>query len=568
MKLRVIMLGGMAASGFLPVAHGQFVPSFLDIPGTRIGLPGEGYLVARPNPLANRFGDEYTGWIDIRHPARVSANLPNFNSGYDMSDHQLRIRTTTLTDSNGVSAAPNIARDFHYANRIWGGSQAGLSVIQDAHRNYTSGGANPGGLPVTFTFPPEVGGSSAVFDGRIGSATNNLTGGPATRRIDMYYVADMDDIPGNRFRGYAFNSSANTLPSQGLNNPGDFRPFFVVATTGGDTAVADTFAHEIGHFLLNGPSVDNPSPGDPGHSATKTNLMASGSIRWYPGQPAGDLNPSPGGPPSAISSSILTIGKTMRLNTDGTPAVGGIDQLTAGNGTLSQVRRVFDSTGNSSSTNYLHLNRNAGAGDRVDFDFMADVGRMDGNVASTDVNNLDGIPGADNFPGTTGERLYFGIGSSTASDQTGKDKTGLGTFNALPDYAGAFFKYADVFSLSTMYSDSDINPSGDVSTREGSLDYNVQFRDALGNVSAGVPTVVFTDGWSLDTSVDNFVCRWVPSDPNFNPVGLFIIALEGTFNGARYDAACQIDAVVVGIPEPAGWLLAPLAAGLIRRRRA
>ena len=564
----LFVVGGLGVLALNSAAMGQFVPTFLDIPSPRIGLPGEGYLVSRPNPIVTRFGDEYTGWIDIRHPARVSVNQPDTTLGYDMSDHQIRIRTTTLTDSAGVVAMPSIGRDFNFANRIWGGSQAGLSFIQDAHRNYTSGAANPGGQPVNFTFPPDVGGAagSSLFDSRIGSATNNFTGGPASRRIDMYYVGNMDSVADSVFRGYMYFSSVNTLTQQGLNNPGDFRPFGVVATTGDDTAVADTFAHEIGHFLLNGPSVDNPGTG--GHSNTRTNLMASGSIRWYPGQAAGNISAGPPlNPPSAISDSIYTVGRTMRLNADGTPSVGGIDQLTAGTAGTSQVRRVFDSAGNASSNNYLFLNRNAGAGDRVDFDFMADVGRMDGNVAATDVNNLDGVAGADNFPGATGERLYFGIGNSAPSDQTGKDKTGLGTFGALPDFAGPSFKYADIFSLTTTYSDSDVNPSGGISTREGALDYNVQFRDAAGNVSNGMPTVVFRDGWSLPTITDNFVCRWVPTDPNFNPVGLFVIALEGTFNGATYDAAAQIDAVIVGVPEPSAWMLAPLAAAVLVRRR-
>src|SRR5439155_24126224 len=70
--------------------------------------------------------------------------------GYDRSDHFVNVRTTTLTDANGVTAAPNIARDFNFANKVY--AQAGLSVIEIAHRNYSSGTTPPANSP-TFTFP-------------------------------------------------------------------------------------------------------------------------------------------------------------------------------------------------------------------------------------------------------------------------------------------------------------------------------------------------------------------------------------------------------------------------------
>jgi hypothetical protein len=264
----------------------------------------------------------------------------------------------------------------------------------------------------------------------------------------------------------------------------------------------------------------------------------------------------------------------MVAKADGTPKVGGIDQLTAGTSAQSQVARIFDSKNNAATSPYLVLNRNAGAANRVDFDFVADVGKSNGDVTSTAVNNLDGVPGADNYPGATGDRLYFGIKPTgttvAASDQTGKVKTGLGTFDAnypgITDFGSASFKFADVFSLAARYADSDVS-NGNVSAREEALDYKVRFRDAAGNESLGAPVTVFDAGWSSTTNVDDYIARWTPSDPSFVPVGLFVDSLDGTYGNATYDLSAQIDAVIVGVPEPAmlgiilaGWI------GLMARR--
>jgi hypothetical protein len=388
--------------------------------------------------------------------------------------------------------------------------------------------------------------------------------------IDVYYTTLNDNKANTAFRGYAYFSGTNTNGAT-LPNPGDFRPFAVIGTTGTDAAVADTFAHEVGHFLLNGPSVDNPNANpDSAHSGTNTNLMASGGTRWYPGQAAGALGAGPPqNPPSAIPLSINSVGPNMALNPDGTPIVGGVDQLTAGTTAQSQIARVFSAGGNAPTANYLTLNRNAGAANRVDFDFVADVGKTNGDVTSLTVNNLDGVPGADNFAGGGGERLFFGIksgmGAVAPSDQTGKDKSGLDNFAAMNDFAGATFKYADIFSLFTRYADSDILDNA-VSIREEILDYRVRFRDIAGNESLGEAVLVFSLGWSANSTMENYVARWRPVNPNFQPVGLFVDSLEGTFGNAKYDLGTQIDAVIVAVPEPASFALLAAALGAIALR--
>src|SRR5262249_33973612 len=153
-------------------AIAQYVPTNIDVPGLRTPMPGEGYLQYQQNPIVNRFGDEYTGWIDIRNPARATATAADNDTtyGYDMSDHFLNIRTTKLIDSTGASANPDQKRDVDFANQVW--VQAGLSIIQTADRTYTSGQAIPGGNPVNFTFPADF---NPLATSPFGNSGNNGT---------------------------------------------------------------------------------------------------------------------------------------------------------------------------------------------------------------------------------------------------------------------------------------------------------------------------------------------------------------------------------------------------------
>src|SRR5262245_31675689 len=70
-----------------------------DAPGLRTSVPGEGYLhfQADPSPGVNRPGDEWTGWIDARHPSLAGGADPL--RSYDRSDRYVQIRTTILQDA-------------------------------------------------------------------------------------------------------------------------------------------------------------------------------------------------------------------------------------------------------------------------------------------------------------------------------------------------------------------------------------------------------------------------------------------------------------------------------------
>ncbi|MFW6125000.1 MAG: PEP-CTERM sorting domain-containing protein, partial [Pirellulales bacterium] len=150
------------------------------------------------------------------------------------------------------------------------------------------------------------------------------------------------------------------------------------------------------------------------------------------------------------------------------------------------------------------------------------------------------------------------------SSQAGKDKTGLGNFGALDDFNQASFRFADVFSLTLRYSDSDINALGAPSFREGALDYGVLFLAQDGvTLAAGTPISVFTDGWTNKTLVDNYLTRWMSP---FAAIGMFVFGLTGD----GHDGTAQIDAVIVAqqIPEPSTLVLVAFGTlGLVCRCR-
>src|SRR3954467_2873864 len=68
----------------------QLVPTALDLAGLRPAMPGEGLLAHVINPYAQnanapaRSGEEFTGWIDVRHPALSGPG--DIIYGYDWYD--------------------------------------------------------------------------------------------------------------------------------------------------------------------------------------------------------------------------------------------------------------------------------------------------------------------------------------------------------------------------------------------------------------------------------------------------------------------------------------------------
>ncbi len=71
-------------------ARATHIPTNLDVSAKRTEMQGEGYLQYLSNP-ASRWGNEWTGWVDAKHPSLVGMRDPSF--GYDRSDRQFKVTT-------------------------------------------------------------------------------------------------------------------------------------------------------------------------------------------------------------------------------------------------------------------------------------------------------------------------------------------------------------------------------------------------------------------------------------------------------------------------------------------
>ena len=485
------------------------IPTGIDLGGYRTKMPGEGYLAHTVNPAVSRFGEEWTGWVDIRHPSLVGTADLDF--GYDRSDRRYDVNSNILKDANSMGM-PDRARDFNFANKAYM-LQAGVSVIETGLRTVT---ADMAGAP-NFTI-----GLSFAEEQAIMPAMN-----AAAPTIETYYAGS--NMGGNSLDSAAFAETYNPslLGGAALNEALFMADQPAVRT--------DTFSHELFHFAGDGLAVHAPigDPGTPGdatdddfgHSQDVRNLIAAGGFRLTPGGPVFNR---------MIPSHINDIGPRMSAT------VGGMDQLIT-----TQADRMLNNAG--ASPWFQRTDNGGAAGDHVDWDFVVDHNQFandhDNNASTPALNfGLEGVTGADNHPGV--ESLYWGIQPTIASSQVGKNKTGLGTFPATPDFAGQMFRTADVFSLGLRYSDSDVNLGGTLSQRETALDYNLFFRLMDGTFVQGIPQQVFIGGWTGNTFADNFLARWYsPVDA----VGVFIFAL----NNLGHDGVTQIDAVIVSaIPEP------------------
>lgn len=436
-----------------------------DLPGLRTPLPNEGYLAFLSNPITRAFGEEYTGWIDVRHPAMDGTRDLNF--GFDRSDRFVNVRTVTVTDNAGVAANPNIRRDFDFSNKVY--ALAGLSIIHTESGALTLNGA--GGTP-NVKWP--------IDQGMQDDQMKALSRSADAATINAWYVQKYD----------------GTMPN-GLTSPPN--PFGGNMPRNDGMGIADqaqnsTFAHELGHMLLN--------VGNPGHSADPQNFFfATGS-----------------------NYAFNDVGKTAGLMTS------------------AQIDTVFSNPG-PNNPGFVQKDHHDAAGDRVDWDFVADQSNLEGRAN-----------GADNHNGV--DSLFWGIGTTVAPLHLGHDHTGLGMFPATPDFVGPSFFVVDVFSLSTRYSDGDVNAAGNLSLRESALDYDLSFLGANGSIVAGIPLFDFIGGWTPTTFADDFLARWASPIP---AVGVFVFA----HNGDGHDRTVQIDAIIaspVAVPEPSTLILMGIGA--------
>ncbi|MBX9585409.1 MAG: hypothetical protein K2X87_34310, partial [Gemmataceae bacterium] len=524
-------------------ARGGHIAPGRDSKAKWTALPKSGSLQYAVGPLG-RYGHEWTGWVDTRHPSlagpkdtgdKAGKNI----AGYDRSDRWFRVQSTVLTDNGRDDAgkarppqtgANNRPRDFDFANKAFI-YQAGVMPIEVAKRDVTSPTFGKAG---SFNFPLSTAERVAVA---------NANNAPAPT-VNLYY----GDLGGDR----------------GITRfPPNVPPHLVVS----GNAVPDTFAHELYHFASSGKAVQAENPADPPHSTDKRNLIASGGIRWVPGAKAGDLGKMPPNPPFDIPNSIAVVGPGLSVGPGGAPKVGGVDQLTT-----PQAERIFDKTTGFGKDYFPAAQRNdfPEHGNRVDWDFVVDHARYTSDGKSF---GLEGAAnGADQFQGL--DSLFWKIGATKASPHTGvqfagadpavtgHDHTGMGVFGPMADFAGPSFRTADVFSPNLRYSDSDVDAAGDQSRREEALDYDLFFQDAKGEFHPGVLRRVFIPGWSDTSTADDYLARWAsPVDA----VGVFILAHVG----GGHDGTAQIDAVVVSqsVPAPGGLALAAAGGLALLARR-
>jgi hypothetical protein len=188
-------------------------------------------------------------------------------------------------------------------------------------------------------------------------STNNAT---AAGTVDLYYTGGLDS--GALGETYPPSLIAGAM-NEGIfmNNNQTFGP--------GNTTIADVFAHELGHFLLDNQAGYRPISTEPWHSDDRYNLMAPGAPvpanamngRWGPGLPMG-FNSAPWD----IAASINVVGRPMSTNLDGSPKVGGTNQ-----NEISQIQTVFSDL---DVAPWLNIPNDKGFthGDRADFDWVED----------------------------------------------------------------------------------------------------------------------------------------------------------------------------------------------------
>jgi hypothetical protein len=526
------------------------VPTALDRPMTRPAMNREGLLEHKLNPFSpgnGRFGAEYTGWIDVRHPALGGTG--DALLGFDRYDRRFDQATTILTDKTPYEAKSDVPRDLDHANRVYA-SQAGVSIIERQTRGIASPAAGAG----SFDFPLSHGLGPAPPNGQMGlpmeeqAIMQQNVGG---NRINVYYAQDLTSG--------AYGETYYPDFTAGGNNEALFMAERVKSGPGFIPITRNTYVHELTHFTTNGLALHmQKAAPDQSHSSDPRNVL--GNPQYDPAQNGTALGNIPDN--DVVAGPAVSTGNGLP---GGVPKVGGVSQLkrsqlfTPSAGAPAPNRGVF---GDPAVSPYLSSTYNLTAADKVDWNFAVD-----------DWITED-LTGADAFVGGR-ESLYFTTGApvvpadpAATADNGGKEKTGLGVFNN-PGYHKGMFRMIDVFSLNAHYADYDVDNGGNASFRAASLDYDVHFVLPGNVIVPAAPVAVFTEGWSEDTFADDWLTRW--RSPA-NAIGALITAHRYTDQVTGESIGnVQIDAVIASIPEPATLSLLGLGAlgfRLLRSRSA
>lgn len=521
----------------------------LDRAMLRPAMPQEGYLHFIDG------GEERTGWTDVRNPAfydgsdrasgAVNATRDPRGIGYDRSDFQVSVANVIATDGSAPrqAATPNIERDYNYANQAY--ARLGVSVLSRGNRDATYD---------SVTFPLTGAEANLVLD-------TNRSAFPV---INNYYVGGIEDA-------YGLTRSPEDRANHGV----------LIA----DNPRNDTFAHELGHFLLDDKwfAADGKVPATADfHSLPATDLMATGANnrRDIPNADVkstvtGATNrpnsaPSqPGQPLGAIGGKNLFDAEVgVHFSSPPDPTTGKTIELV--NPDRAQIDAIFgdDSKGNQW---VRRTDNGASFGDRADFNWVEDNILLEfaANRAGSN-RRMDNHPGFDSLAWEINAAAVGGpLAEAAPTDNLGHDHGDWGEL-ALSGFDGGFFRTVDIVSQIARYADMDVGATGAWSAREAALDYIVQFSSNGTDWLFGTGINVFTKGWTELSQTEDWIARWT------SPIDARFVRIQADTLQGSDDRNVQIDAIIASmtrvsrIPEPSSALLsaaALLALGLSGRFR-
>lgn len=516
----------------------------------RPAMPQEGYLHFRDG------GEERSGWTDVRNPAfydgsdgastAVNATRDRRGIGYDRSDFQVSVANVIATDRSAPrqTATPNIERDYNYANQAYG--RLGVSVLSRGNRDATYDNV---------TFPLDGAEANRVLDA-------NRSALPV---INNYYVGGIVDA-------FGLTRSPEDRANHGVLI--------------GDNPRNDTFAHELGHFLLDDKwfAVDGNVPATAGvHSLRDTDLMATGAANFRRTPNANvkstvtnatnrpNSAPSQPGQPLGAIGGMNLFDAEVGVHFKGPPDPAG-NTIELVNPDRAQIDAIFgdDSKGNQ----WVRRAENGATfGDRADFNWVEDNILLEFAADKAGSNRrMDNHPGFDRLTWEINAAAVGGpLAEAAPTDNLGHDHGDWGEL-ALPGFDGGFFRTIDVVSQIARYADMDVGATGAWSAREAALDYIVQFSSNGTDWLFGTAINVFTMGWTERSQTEDWIARWT------SPVDARFVRIQADTLQGSDDRNAQIDAIIASmtrvsrIPEPSSALLGATAllalalSGRFRRR--